>query len=119
MPVTNELFIERLKDAGAIILGKTQTSEFAMTTRTVTSIAGEAVNPWDPSRISGASSGGSGASVAAGMSPFSIGSDGGGSTRIPSHHNGVVGFFPSPGRIPEQLPELFKTASPGPIMNQT
>ncbi len=91
---------ERLRRAGAIVIGKTNLPEFAAWPRSKTRLAGEAVNPWDTTRISGASSGGSAAAVAAGMVPLAIGSDGGGSTRIPSAFCGVVGLFPTPGRVP-------------------
>ena len=86
----------RLRRAGAIVIGKTNLPEFAAWPRSKTRLAGEAVNPWDTTRISGASSGGSAAAVAAGMVPLAIGSDGGGSTRIPSAFCGVVGLFPTP-----------------------
>ena len=91
---------ERLERAGAIVIGKTNMPEFAAWPRSKSRLAGESVNPWDVSRISGASSGGSAAAVAAGMVPLAIGSDGGGSTRIPSALCGVIGLFPTPGRVP-------------------
>ena len=90
----------RLRRAGAIVIGKTNLPEFAAWPRSKTRLVGEAVNPWDTTRISGASSGGSAAAVAAGMVPLAIGSDGGGSTRIPSAFCGVFGLFPTPGRVP-------------------
>jgi Asp-tRNA(Asn)/Glu-tRNA(Gln) amidotransferase A subunit family amidase len=89
-----------LRRAGAIVIGKTHLPEFAAWPRSKTRLAGESVNPWDTTRISGASSGGSAAAVAAGMVPLAIGSDGGGSTRIPSALCGVFGLFPTPGRVP-------------------
>ena len=88
---------ERLRRAGAIVIGKTNMPEFAAWPRSKTRLAGESVNPWDITRISGASSGGSAAAVAAGMVPLAIGSDGGGSTRIPSAFCGVVRPLPHPG----------------------
>jgi len=91
---------ERLRRAGAIIVGKTNMPEFAAWPRSMSRVAREAVNPWDVARISGASSGGSAAAVASGMVPVAIGSDGGGSIRIPSALCGVVGLFPTPGRVP-------------------
>lgn len=91
---------ERLRAAGAIIIGKTNMPEFAAWPRSRSWVGGEAVNPWDTTRISGASSGGSGAAVASGMVPVAIGTDGGGSTRIPSALNGLVGLFPTLGRVP-------------------
>lgn len=115
VPQWDEIQVERLRDAGAIILGKTQTSEFATFPRTKTVLAGEALNPWNTGHISGASSGGSGVAVAAGMSCFSIGSDGGGSTRIPACFNGVFGFQPSAGRIPMRIPHSVPMSSTGPM----
>jgi Asp-tRNA(Asn)/Glu-tRNA(Gln) amidotransferase A subunit family amidase len=91
---------ERLERAGAVVIGKTNMPEFAAWPRSKSRVAGEALNPWDLTRISGASSGGSAAAVAAGLVPVAIGSDGGGSTRIPSALCGTVGLFPTPGRVP-------------------
>ena len=91
---------ERLRGAGAIVFGKANLPEFAAWPRSKNRIAGESVNPWDPTRIAGASSGGSGAALAAGMVPLAIGSDGGGSIRIPSSLCGTVGLYPTPGRVP-------------------
>lgn len=115
VPDHDAILVERLRQAGAIILGKTQTPEFATFPRTTTLMAGECRNPWNPDHITGASSGGSGAAVASGMSCFSIGSDGGGSTRIPACYNGVFGFQPSAGRIPMRTPRTVHMASAGPM----
>lgn len=115
VPDHDEILVERLCQAGAIIIGKTHTPEFATFPRTTTLLTKECVNPWDSTRITGASSGGSGAAVAAGMSCFSIGSDGGGSTRIPACYNGVFGFQPSAGRIPMLTPRTVHMASAGPM----
>jgi aspartyl-tRNA(Asn)/glutamyl-tRNA(Gln) amidotransferase subunit A len=115
IPEFDEIQVERLRAAGAIIIGKTNTAEFGTFPRTRTTLAGETVNPWDPTRISGASSGGAGASVALGMPGIAIGSDGGGSTRIPACLNGVFGFHPSAGRIPMREPHSVVMASTGPI----
>jgi Asp-tRNA(Asn)/Glu-tRNA(Gln) amidotransferase A subunit family amidase len=100
VPERDGTVAERLRRAGAIVIGKTNMPEFAAWPRSKTRLAGEAVNPWDTTRIAGASSGGSAAAVAAGMVPVAIGSDGGGSTRIPSALCGVVGLYPTPGRVP-------------------
>lgn len=114
IPTRDEIQVERLRAAGAIILGKTNTAEFGRYSRTRTYVGGETLNPWDTERISGASSGGSAAAVAAGISTLSIASDGGGSTRIPACFNGVFGFQPSAGRIPMRIPKKTVMSSTGP-----
>jgi Asp-tRNA(Asn)/Glu-tRNA(Gln) amidotransferase A subunit family amidase len=93
----------RLKAAGAVIIGMTNVPEFMSFSRCANKFGPETVNPWDMAarRSPGASSGGAGASIAAGVTPLGVGSDGGGSIRIPSASNGVVGLFPTPGRIPD------------------
>src|SRR5436190_16437438 len=107
---------ERLRRVGAVVIGKTNLPEFAAWPRSKSRLAGESVNPWDTTRISGASSGGSAAAVAAGIVPLAIGSDGGGSTRIPSALCGVVGLFPTPGRVPSYGSFSYSTeGSLGPI----
>jgi Asp-tRNA(Asn)/Glu-tRNA(Gln) amidotransferase A subunit family amidase len=92
--------VRRMTEAGAVLVGKTNLPEFSSWRRSRNLVVGETVNPWDLSRSSGASSGGSAAAVAAGLVPISIGTDDGGSIRLPAALCGVFGFLPSPGRVP-------------------
>ena len=100
IPEEDEVVVQRLKNAGCTILGKTNVPEFGHQFRTINKIFGITLNPWNIKMTSGGSSGGAGAAVASGMSPLALGSDGGGSIRIPSSFNGVFGFKPTFGRIP-------------------
>jgi aspartyl-tRNA(Asn)/glutamyl-tRNA(Gln) amidotransferase subunit A len=100
MPNRDAAVSARLTAAGAVIVGKVNLHEFAFGGTTQNPHHGPCRNPWDPARIPGGSSGGSGASVAAGMCDASLGSDTGGSIRIPAALNGVVGLRPTVGRVP-------------------
>jgi len=92
--------VARLKAAGAIILGTTNTPEYLMAYETDNLLSGKTSNPWDLTRSSGGSSGGEAAAIAAGCSMGGVGSDGGGSVRVPAHFCGICALKPTPGRIP-------------------
>jgi amidase len=92
--------VTRLKNAGAIVLGVTNTPELLMAWETDNLLYGRTNNPWDLERTPGGSSGGEAAAIAAGMSAGGVGSDGGGSIRVPAHFSGICGLKPTPGRIP-------------------
>lgn len=99
-PATSDSFIvRRVRQAGAIVIGKTNTPEVGLGTLTFNDLHGVCRNPYDTSRHAGGSSGGSAAAVAAGMLPFADGSDSGGSLRYPAAFCNIVGLRPTPGRI--------------------
>jgi Asp-tRNA(Asn)/Glu-tRNA(Gln) amidotransferase A subunit family amidase len=92
--------VARLRAAGAVILGVTNTPEMLMAWETDNMLYGRTNNPWDLTRTAGGSSGGEAAAIAAGLSAGGVGSDGGGSIRVPAHFCGICGLKPTPGRIP-------------------
>jgi aspartyl-tRNA(Asn)/glutamyl-tRNA(Gln) amidotransferase subunit A len=100
VPDEDDVVVERLKDAGAIIIGKTNVPEFGYSAVGHSPVFETTRNPWNLECTSGGSSAGSGAAVAAGLGPFAIGSDGGGSIRIPAAHCGLFGMKASMGRVP-------------------
>lgn len=99
----DDLTVAHLREAGAIVIGKTNTPEFAIKGVTDNDLFGPTGTPFDPTRMAGGSSGGSAAAAAAGMAPFGLGTDGGGSLRIPASACGVFGMKPSFGRVPIAL----------------
>jgi Asp-tRNA(Asn)/Glu-tRNA(Gln) amidotransferase A subunit family amidase len=120
VPEEDAILVKRLKKAGAILLGKTNTPEFGHKAETSNLIFGATRNPWNPDRTPGGSSGGSAAAVAARLVPFAEGSDGAGSIRIPAGMCGVVGFKPTYGRVPD-VAAPFSSHTPffhnGPLAN--
>ena len=117
VPGQDHVIVERLRDAGAILIGKTNTPEFAIGAQTFNPIFGATRNPYDLSKTSGGSSGGAAAAVASGMLPFADGSDLASSLRNPASFCNVVGFRPTPGRVPNwPFPNAWDTLwSVGPI----
>ena len=100
MPDRDATVVSRVRGAGAVLLGKTNTPEFTLSFETDNLVYGLTNNPFDVERSPGGSSGGAAAIIAAGGSPFDIGSDYGGSIRLPSHFCGIAGIKPSAGRVP-------------------
>jgi aspartyl-tRNA(Asn)/glutamyl-tRNA(Gln) amidotransferase subunit A len=99
VPEEDAVAVKMLKDAGAVIVGKTNLHEFAYGVTTINPHYGTARNPWDPDRISGGSSGGSASAVALGLGLGSLGTDTGGSIRVPASLCGIVGLKPTYGRV--------------------
>jgi amidase len=106
VPDRDELIVERMRAAGAITIGKTNTPEFAVGSHTFNPVFGTTRNPYDPTRSAGGSSGGAAAALAAGLHPLADGSDMGGSLRNPASFTNVVGLRPSPGRVPRHPADL-------------
>src|SRR5438270_637885 len=100
IPAEDALVVRRLRDAGAVILGKTNCAEFAAGAHTFNDVFGRTRNPWDPTRSAGGSTGGGAAGLATGMIALAEGTDLGGSLRIPASFCGVVGLRPSVGLVP-------------------
>ena len=100
VPTEDSVVVDRIRKAGAVILGKTNTPEFGLLGSTENRLGDHCRNPWNTERTTGGSSGGAGASVAAGLCSLASGSDGGGSIRIPSSYCGVYGIKPTQGRVP-------------------
>lgn len=99
-PNADATLVARLRKAGAIILGNTNVPEFLMAYETDNLLYGRTNSPWDAARAPGGSSGGEAAAIAAGCSAGGVGSDGGGSIRVPAHFSGICGLKPTPGRVP-------------------
>ena len=100
IPKRDAPLVTRLKTAGAILLGNTNTPEFLMAYETNNLLKGRTSNPWNVAYSAGGSSGGEAAAIASGCSAGGVGSDGGGSIRVPAHFCGICGLKPTPGRIP-------------------
>ena len=112
VPKEDSVSVARLKQAGAIVMGKTTTPEFGHMPYTEAPLFGRTRNAWAADRTSGGSSGGAAVALAAGVCPIGIGTDAGGSTRIPAAANGVVGFKQSAGVVPHDMsPEVFANFS--------
>jgi amidase len=114
VPDADELIVERVRRAGVVVIGKTNVPEFAAGSHTFNPVFGTTLNPVDPTRSAGGSSGGAACALAAGMVPLADGSDMGGSLRNPASFCGVVGLRPSLGRVPEwPLYNQWETTSVG------
>ena len=112
VPTEDAVPVRRLREAGAILIGKTTTPELGHKPLTDSPLFGVTRNPWDLSRTAGGSSGGAAAAVATGQAPLALGTDGGGSIRIPAACCGIVGLKPTLGRVPHvHQADLFSTTS--------
>ncbi len=119
IPKSDTLVVKRIKNSGAIILGKTNTPEFGLSGTTENRLGDACRNPWDISKTAGGSSGGAGSALASGLCTLASGSDGGGSIRIPSSFCGVYGIKPTQGRVPRYggmgAPAFSQFSQPGPM----
>jgi amidase len=116
VPARDVAVVRRLREAGFVLLGKTNTPELGLTPFTSSALHGPTRNPWDVARTAGGSSGGAAAAVAAGLAPAAHGSDGGGSIRIPASCCGVYGLKPTRGRVsPAPYPDVYGLSTSGPI----
>jgi aspartyl-tRNA(Asn)/glutamyl-tRNA(Gln) amidotransferase subunit A len=112
VPSEDAVPVRRLREAGAILIGKTTTPEFGHKPFTDSPLFGATRNPWDLSRTAGGSSGGAAAAVATGQGPLALGTDGGGSVRLPASCCGIVGLKPTLGRVPHvHQADLFSSTS--------
>ena len=102
IPHEDAVVVERAKKAGALILGTTNCPEFLMAYESDNRVFGRTANPWDTERTAGGSSGGESAAIAAGLSAAGLGSDSGGSVRVPAHFTGICSLKPTPGRVPSR-----------------
>lgn len=102
VPAEDQLIVAKVRAAGAIVLGKTNTPEWGAGANTRNAVYGATGNPFDPAKSAAGSSGGSGVALATGMVPIATGSDTGGSLRNPAAFNGIVGFRPTPGLVPSE-----------------
>lgn len=115
VPRADAVPVQRIKSAGAISLGKTNTPEFGLGSQTFNPVFGATLNPWDLTKTCGGSSGGAAVALGCGMVPIADGSDMGGSLRNPANFNNVVGLRPSPGRVPGPDGSWSVLSVPGPM----
>jgi amidase len=115
VPASDALIVTRIRAAGAITLGKTNTPELGAGSQTFNTIFGPTRNPYDPAKTCGGSSGGAAVALACGMVPIADGSDTGGSLRNPASFCNVVGLRPAPGRVPRESPSWSPLAVAGPM----
>src|SRR5581483_2588431 len=115
VPAADALIVKRMRAAGAVTIGKTNTPEFGAGSNTFNPVFGATRNPYDLSRTAGGSSGGAACALTCNLVPLADGSDTGGSLRNPAAWNNVVGFRPSPGRVPDDDGSWSPLSTGGPI----